>query len=227
MEGKKLIDNSSTQNELRRLKSETASLKEQQRKLVSTDDTQSPLKELANARFFPDSEATGGERRGGRERRGGGGGGGGGGEEGVWESAILKSAVEGEGGGWEGGGGGGGGGEGKVAVTMDGWEEFHDFGDVISSQGEINRLQAELSRVQLECRHWKTLAEEKVWLPQEAGQMITLSPSCLPPLSHLSPPLSPSSLPPLSLLSPTYSSSGTFWQWWSCGGRTGIPQRPG
>ena len=47
----------------------------------------------------------------------------------------------------------------------DGWaEEFHDFGDVISSQGEINRLQSELARVRVECQHWRTLAKEKVMM---------------------------------------------------------------
>lgn len=69
--------------------------------------------------------------------------------EGVWEAAVLEpvSAVEGEG---EQGGGEGG------------WAE--DFGDIISSQGEINRLQLELSKLKVETQHWRTLAEEKVQL---------------------------------------------------------------
>lgn len=41
-------------------------------------------------------------------------------------------------------------------------EEFHDFGDVISSQSEINRLQSELAKVKAECQQWKTKALEKV-----------------------------------------------------------------
>ncbi len=49
---------------------------------------------------------------------------------------------------------GGGGGE--------GWEEFHDFGDLVSSQSEINRLQSELGRLGVECQHWRAAAEEKV-----------------------------------------------------------------
>ena len=40
--------------------------------------------------------------------------------------------------------------------------EFHDFGDVISSQSEINRLQSELARLKVECQHWKTAAHQKV-----------------------------------------------------------------
>ena len=65
----------------------------------------------------------------------------------MWEAAVLEpvSVVEGE----------GGGGEGE-------WGEYHDFGDIISSQGEINRLQLELSKVKVESQHWRTLAEEKV-----------------------------------------------------------------
>ena len=40
--------------------------------------------------------------------------------------------------------------------------DFHDFGDVISSQSEINRLQSELARLKVECQHWKTAAQQKV-----------------------------------------------------------------
>ena len=40
--------------------------------------------------------------------------------------------------------------------------EFHDFGDIISSQSEINRLQSELARLKVECQHWKTAAHQKV-----------------------------------------------------------------
>ena len=40
--------------------------------------------------------------------------------------------------------------------------DFHDFGDVISSQSEINRLQSELARLQAESQHWKTVAHQKV-----------------------------------------------------------------
>lgn len=94
----------------------------------------SPLSELAREKtFFSDSV-------GGR---------------GEWEVAQLEPVVMeggGEGVGKEGEGGGGGG----------GWEEYHDFGDIISSQGEINRLQMELTRLKAESRHWRTLAEEKV-----------------------------------------------------------------
>ena len=71
----------------------------------------------------------------------------GGGEEGEWEVAKLEPVVMGGGGEVEGEGG---------------WEEFHDFGDVISSQGEINRLQIELTKLRAESRHWRTLAKEKV-----------------------------------------------------------------
>lgn len=39
---------------------------------------------------------------------------------------------------------------------------FHDFGDVISSQSEINRLQSELARLKVECQHWKSVAQQKV-----------------------------------------------------------------
>ena len=108
--------------------------------MISGESSQSPLKDLASARFFPES-SDGGE--GGYEmvRREEGGGG-----EGVWEAAVLEPVAVVEGGGWENG------------------EEYHDFGDVISSQGEINRLQLELSKVKVECQHWRTLAKEKVYI---------------------------------------------------------------
>ena len=70
--------------------------------------------------------------------------------------------VEGEGGG--GGWGSEGVGERRKDAGTDEWEEFHSFGDVISSQGEINRLQLELTKVRLESKHWKALAVEKVSL---------------------------------------------------------------
>ena len=75
----------------------------------------------------------------------------------MWKPVVLKSAVE-----WGGGeGGGGDGGEGAV-VRLDEWEEFHDFGDVISSQSEINRLRSELSHSRLQFQHWRRLAQDKV-----------------------------------------------------------------
>ena len=40
--------------------------------------------------------------------------------------------------------------------------DFHDFGDIVSSQSEINRLQSELAKVKVESQHWKTLAQQKV-----------------------------------------------------------------
>ena len=103
-----------------------------------SESSQSPLKDLASARFFPESSdgGEGGYEMGRREE--------GGGREGVWEAAVLEPVAAAEGGGWENG------------------DEYHDFGDVISSQGEINRLQLELSKVKVECQHWRTLAKEKV-----------------------------------------------------------------
>ena len=97
-------------------------------------ESASPLTQLARGRAFFSEESVGGR--------------------GEWEVAELEPVVMG-GGGKEGGreeGDGGG-----------GWGEYHDFGDVISSQGEINRLQMELTRLRAESRHWKALAEEKVW----------------------------------------------------------------
>ena len=135
------------QSELCRLRTEAVNLREQQRRFVSGgESSQSPLKQLASESFFPKSRETGGRGKGEE------------GDEGTWEVAVLEpvAVVEG-GGGWEGGGGGGGRREGEK-----GWEEYHDFGDVISSQGEINRLQLELSRVRTESQHWRSLAEEKV-----------------------------------------------------------------
>ena len=150
------------QSELRRLKSETVRLKDEQQKLAQGEDcTPSPLKELARGNFFPEQQRNKGQREGK-----GGGEGGEGTDEGAWEPAVLKSAVEwGEGEGGEGGKGGGG--EGAV-VRVDEWQEFHDFGDVITSQSEINRLQSELSHSQLQCQHWRRLAQDKV-------QIITIS----------------------------------------------------
>ena len=103
-----------------------------------SESSLSPLKDLASARFFPESSdgGEGGYEMGRREE--------GGGREGVWEAAVLEPVAAVEGGGWENG------------------DEYHDFGDVISSQGEINRLQLELSKVKVECQHWRTLAKEKV-----------------------------------------------------------------
>lgn len=54
--------------------------------------------------------------------------------------------------------------------------EFHDFGDVVSSQSEINRLQLELARLKVECQHWKTVAQQKVSLSVESqcrGSLVT------------------------------------------------------
>lgn len=124
-------------------------MKEQQRKFVASDESQSPLKELAGKRFFPKSEEIG---EGGRRGEGG--------DQGMWEAAVLEPVGVVEGGGWEGGGGGG---RGEIGVEEE-WGEYHDFGDVISSQEEINRLQLELSRVKVENQHWKRLAEEKVYI---------------------------------------------------------------
>ena len=130
----------SLQSELRRLRAEAANLREQQRRIVSGgESSQSPLKALAGESFFPESRKSGGRERG---------------EEGKWEAAVLEPVARVE------GGGGGGGRE----EEEKGWEEFHDFGDIISSQGEINRLQLELSRVRTESQHWRSLAEEKVWV---------------------------------------------------------------
>lgn len=41
-------------------------------------------------------------------------------------------------------------------------DEFHDFSDVVNSQGEINRLQSDLARLKVECQHWRDAAKEKV-----------------------------------------------------------------
>lgn len=54
-----------------------------------------------------------------------------------------------------------GGDDGFEGVDLEGGD-FHDFGDVISSQSEINRLQSELARLKVECRHWKTATQQKV-----------------------------------------------------------------
>ena len=124
-------------------------LKEEQKRLLPGDGlTQSPLKELANMRFFPPSEEEGGRLSApgfslGREEFG---------------TKRDNLAMGDSGAGVPVGVVGDGGGSGN------GWaeEEFHDFGDVISSQGEINRLQSELARVRVECQHWRTLAKEKV-----------------------------------------------------------------
>lgn len=60
--------------------------------------------------------------------------------------------------------GGGNGGEGVEGGIGEGggemWEDFHDFGDLVSSQSEINRLRSELGRLQVECQHWKLAAQE-------------------------------------------------------------------
>ena len=124
------------------------SLKEQQRKFVSDGDSGvSPLKELAGEiHFFSESEGRG-EEGGGKRGEG---------DEGAWNVAVLEPVSVVEGGGWEGEGGERGKGEGE------GWREYHDFGDVITSQGEINRLQLELSKLQVENRHWRSLAQEMV-----------------------------------------------------------------
>ena len=100
----------------------------------------SPLKDLATGgrNFFPESSSSG---TGGGERG-----------EGKWEVAMLEPVAAEGGGGWEGGGRG----------EEERWGDYHDFGDVISSQGEINRLQLELSKLKVENKHWRTLAEEKV-----------------------------------------------------------------
>ena len=37
-------------------------------------------------------------------------------------------------------------------------DALHDFGDVISSQKEINDLRSQLGRLQVECQHWKQAA---------------------------------------------------------------------
>lgn len=55
----------------------------------------------------------------------------------------------------------GGGDDGLEGVDLEGGG-FHDFGDVISSQSEINRLQTELARLKAECQHWKSTAQQKV-----------------------------------------------------------------
>lgn len=136
------------QNELRRLKAVNENLKEEQKRLLPEGGlTQSPLKELANMRFFPPGEEEGTSLSApnfslGREEFG----------------TRRGDLVMGDGGAGVPVGAGDSGGSGN------GWaeEEFHDFGDVISSQGEINRLQSELARVRVECQHWRTLAKEKV-----------------------------------------------------------------
>ena len=55
--------------------------------------------------------------------------------------------------------------------------EFHDFGDVISSQSEINRLQSELARLKVECQHWKTAAQQKVSV---TAQLVAPHPQLIP-----------------------------------------------
>ena len=55
-----------------------------------------------------------------------------------------------------------GSGGGFEGVDLEDGGDFHDFGDVISSQGEINRLQSELARLKVESQHWKTMAQQKV-----------------------------------------------------------------
>ena len=109
--------------ELRRLKVDNATLKEQRKGLGGSDEAQSPLKELAKVNFFEN------------------------------EDILLANNLE------------------SVNIEMGEdlgdqsrmfGEEFHDFGDVISSQGEINRLQSELAKVKMNCQHWKRTAQEKV-----------------------------------------------------------------
>ena len=36
--------------------------------------------------------------------------------------------------------------------------QFHDFSDVVTSQGVINQLQTDLARLKVECQHWKDAA---------------------------------------------------------------------
>ena len=51
----------------------------------------------------------------------------------------------------------------NVDIGEGGWvDEFHDFSDVVNSQGEINRLQSDLAKLKVECQHWKDAAKEKV-----------------------------------------------------------------
>ena len=52
--------------------------------------------------------------------------------------------------------------DGLEAVDLDDQGDFHDFGDVVSSQREINRLQSELAKLKVESQHWKTQAQQKV-----------------------------------------------------------------
>lgn len=122
-------------SELRRLKTENQSLKEQQKRLIPQSDSGSlsPLKELAKTQLFSQSnelqrkEISFGEVAG------------------VTERGLGDSGAGGD------------------VMMVDGWgEEFHDFGDVVSSQSEINRLQSELGSLKVECQHWKAVAQEKV-----------------------------------------------------------------
>ena len=39
-------------------------------------------------------------------------------------------------------------------------QDIQDVSDMIRSQGEINRLQAELATVRMECLHWKAVVQE-------------------------------------------------------------------
>lgn len=58
------------------------------------------------------------------------------------------------------------GGEEYQSVDIGGSEEWaghhDDFGDVISSQTEINRLRLELSTLKTELQHWKNKSTDKV-----------------------------------------------------------------
>jgi len=121
-------------SELRRLKTENQSLKEQQKRLIPQSDSGSlsPLKELAKTQFSQSNELQREEISFGDVA-------------GVTERGLGDAGAGGD------------------VMMVDGWgEEFHDFGDVVSSQSEINRLQSELGSLKVECQHWKAVAQEKV-----------------------------------------------------------------
>ena len=52
--------------------------------------------------------------------------------------------------------------DGLEAVNLDDHGDFHDFGDIVTSQREINRLQSELAKLKIESQHWKSQAQQKV-----------------------------------------------------------------
>ena len=68
--------------------------------------------------------------------------------------------------------------DGLDAVDLDDHGDFHDFGDIVSSQREINRLQSELAKLKIESQHWKSQAQQKVNSYVHCTRMCTCTCMC-------------------------------------------------